>query len=112
MAPKIAEQKQAADKDATKATPLLQLPELAALAATNGRHSSADKDDSGFDQDAADPLQAALGMLVNDEDDADDLQEFENLVSRASGTPATAVLSTRPVAMARGAWGVSQFACG
>jgi hypothetical protein len=101
MAPKTAEHKQAVNKEASKAAAVLQLPELTALGATNGRHSSADKDDSGFDQDAADPLQAALGMLVNDEDDADDLQEFENLVNHA---PKNSRDSCGSAGLARRAW--------
>lgn len=60
-----------------KAAAALSLPGLPL--ATNGRHSTENKDDNaGFDQD---PLQSALGMLMNeDEDEEDAEQEFEKLV--------------------------------
>lgn len=90
MAPKAAtDQTQTAGKEAAKTTPLLQLPDLALGPSTNGRHTTTaaaavQQDDSAFDQDAADPLQAALGMLVYDED-GDDAEEMEDLLNLVSG---------------------------
>lgn len=88
MAPKAAtDQPQTAKKEAAKTTPLLQLPDLPLGPSTNGRHTAAaaaQQDDTAFDQDAADPLQAALGMLVYDED-GDDEGEMEDLMNLVGG---------------------------
>lgn len=96
MAPKAAtDQTQTAGKEAAKTTPLLQLPDLPLGPSTNGRHptaaAAAQQDDSAFDQDAADPLQAALGMLVYDEDgdDAEGMEDLLNLVGFCLSAPQT-----------------------
>lgn len=86
MPPKADQNRQATPRQGTadKAGAALSLPGLPLT--SNGRHSPAnqqDNDHNGFDQDdnTADPLQT-LGMLLNnDDEDADDAQEFENLVS-------------------------------
>lgn len=70
---------------ADKATPTAALTLPGLPLATNGRHNQPKQeyDHGEYDQDdnTADPMQALLGsMLNNDDEDGDDVQEFEKLV--------------------------------
>jgi hypothetical protein len=89
MPPKAADQSKAiAGKPTQKTTPLLPLPKLA-LSPINGHHNPLQLkggDTTSLDQHeepADDPLQAVLGMLVNEDDDPEDVKEFESLVGMA-----------------------------